>query len=99
MEHLYQPQPLSTGDSSPPYRLFFITNFPLLVKRVPFRAHLVGRTQSNISIPASTARTISSGVPTPIRYLGRFSGSCPTQASVIAHISPFSSPTESPPIA
>ena len=40
---------------------------PSQVKACPLRPDRVGSTQSNISIPRSTAPTISSGLPTPIR--------------------------------
>jgi hypothetical protein len=40
---------------------------PWRVNRWPLRALRVGSTQSNMSIPSSTAATRSSGVPTPIR--------------------------------
>ena len=40
---------------------------PERVNSQPLRAFRVGRTQSNMSIPTSTASRMSSGVPTPMR--------------------------------
>jgi hypothetical protein len=42
---------------------------------------------------------MSSGVPTPIRYLALFSGRAPAAARAISYISGFSSPTLRPPTA
>ena len=70
---------------------------PSDVNNCPFLAFLVGRTQSNISIPYLTASTISSGVPTPIRYLGLSSGNLSDINSNISVFSCFDSPTLKPP--
>ena len=72
---------------------------PRLVKRCPFLACLVGITQSNISMPKWTDFAISTGKPTPIRYLGLFFFICGIKFSKIASLSISGSPTASPPIA
>ena len=47
---------------------------PFHVKARPVLPDLVGKTQSNISIPFLTAPSISRGLPTPIKYLGLLIG-------------------------
>ena len=47
--------------------LFLILILPCQVNAKPVRPDLVGKTQSNISIPLFTAPKISDGVPTPIK--------------------------------
>jgi hypothetical protein len=42
---------------------------------------------------------MSSGVPTPIKYLGRRSGSIGASYSIMASINACGSPTASPPMA
>ena len=75
----------------------FIT--PVLVISCPFLAFLVGKTQSNISTPKKTASTISSGFPTPIRYLGLSSGRIFDKCFRTFVFSSLGSPTLNPPIA
>ena len=74
-------------------------SLPPGINTVPFRAFLVGRTESNMSTPLITASRMSPGAPTPIRYLGLQSGSRSVTTSIISYMVFFSSPTESPPIA
>jgi hypothetical protein len=45
---------------------------PVEVNAVPWNASDVGNTQSNMSTPWAIASSISGGVPTPIRYRGRW---------------------------
>ena len=70
---------------------------PMEVINWPLRAFLVGRTQSNISIPYLTASTISSGFPTPIKYLGLSLGSLSDIKDKIFVFSSLDSPTLNPP--
>jgi hypothetical protein len=72
---------------------------PLLVKAVPNLAVLVEKTQSNISIPRQTHTTRSSGYPTPIRYLGLFSGKSLAEFETVSQKLVFYSPPAKPPIA
>ena len=60
----------SSGSLSYWYFALRILIRPFQVKANPVLPDLVGRTQSNISIPLLTAPKISDGVPTPIKYLG-----------------------------
>ena len=72
---------------------------PVEVINCPFLAFLVGSTQSNISMPYLTASTISSGLPTPMRYLGLSSGNLSAINARIFVFSSLDSPTLSPPSA
>ena len=72
---------------------------PFAVKSIPFRAFLVGITQSNISTPRAIFSRMFIGVPTPIKYLGLSSGRIAVTTSVIAYISSAGSPTDNPPMA
>ena len=69
------------------------------MNRVPLRPFLVGITQSNISTPARTPSTRSSGVPTPITYRGVDSGSRGASQFMTSSICSFDSPTDRLPIA
>ena len=88
---------LSIGSSLFLYSAFLILITPSEVNNCPFLAFLVGNTQSNISIPYLTASTISSGVPTPMRYLGLSLGNLSDINSNISFFSFFDSPTLKPP--
>ena len=66
---------------------------------VPVLPFLVGITQSNISIPEEIANKISSGKPTPIRYLGLSSGKSSAVYALISLITDVGSPTATPPMA
>ena len=66
---------------------FLIFILPFQVKARPVLPDLVGKTQSNISIPLITAPKMSEGVPTPIKYLGLFLGICFLTASRTLNIS------------
>lgn len=66
---------------------------------VPCLPSLVGMTQSNMSIPRAIASRRSSGVQTPIRYLGTSVGNVGSIASSIVYISSLVSPTLNHPIA
>ena len=89
----------SKGDLSFANLEFLIFNFPFHVKAKPVLPDLVGKTQSNISIPSLTAPKISEGVPTPIKYLGLSLGKKSTDSFKILNISFWFSPTAKPPIA
>ena len=67
MEQVGQSQAGSGGSSESFQRAFFSTTGPCEVCSSPLRALRVGITQSNRSLPAATASTISPGVPTPMR--------------------------------
>jgi len=81
--------------------LIFKYFFSYLSKRTATRAarFWFGITQSNISTPWFTAKTNSSGRPSPIRYLGLFSGSIGKTHSKISRIFSLGSPTATPPMA
>jgi len=68
--HVWHPQFLSSGEKSSLYCICFNFMTHDVLKALPCLPSLVGITQSNISIPCSMASRISSGVPTPMRYLG-----------------------------
>ena len=72
---------------------------PWWVKSRPLRAQRVGRTQSNMSTPAPTETTRSTGVPTPMRYRGLSAGRSGATSATEACISSGRSPTEYPPSA
>ena len=79
--------------------LLWILSFPSQVKNWPFLAFRVGMTQSNRSIPFNTALIISSGFPTPMRYLSLSLGKISFINTTVSNIASFSSPTASPPMA
>ena len=56
-----------TGDNTNTFALFLMLTLPWDVIAMPWRAILVGRTQSNISTPRSTPSNRQSGLPTPMR--------------------------------
>ena len=87
------------GVSSSLYFLFFIFIFPFVPNAVPCLQSLVGRTQSNMSIPLYIASIRSSGVPIHMRYLGLFSGSLSLSVSSILCMSSLDSQTDSHQIA
>lgn len=89
-------QDFTSGVKSVLYFALFILRFHLGEKAMPCLPSLVGRTQSNISNPFSIACKISSGVPTPMRYLGLFSGSFDPVNLTMSWINFFSSPTLTP---
>ena len=97
--HVWHWQTGSSGESSVLYLAFFNLMVPSVPNAVPCLPNLVGITQSNISIPRNIASRKSSGVPTPMRYLGSATGRCGSIASSIAYISSLVSPTLSQPIA
>ena len=72
---------------------------PFAEKASPCLPNLVGNTQSNISNPSSIAWDISSGVPTPIKYLGTFVGSFEAVYATTSRIRSLDSPTLTPPTA
>lgn len=88
-----QVQDLTSGVKSDLYFALVILRLPLGENAMPCLPNLVGSTQSNISNPFSIACRISSGVPTPMRYLGFFSGSSEPACFTISWMSFFSSPT------
>ncbi len=90
---------LSRGVLSNLFSEFLIWTLPFQVKANPVLPDLVGRTQSNISIPLITAPNISEGVPTPIKYLGLSIGKLSFIPSKTSNISFCDSPTANPPIA
>lgn len=55
-------------------------------------AVLVGKTQSNISIPKATQTTRSIAIPTPIRYLGLLLSKISVPRLTIGQKSSFASP-------
>ncbi len=59
--------PGSSGRGSSACRAFLRLTAPRRVSACPVRPERVGSTQSNMSTPRSTAPTMSSGLPTPIR--------------------------------
>ena len=67
-------QVFTSGVKSALYFALVILRFHFDEKAMPCLPSLVGRTQSNISNPFSIACRMSSGVPTPMRYLGLSSG-------------------------
>ena len=81
------------------YGEFLILITPLEVYISPFQACLVGITQSNISTPTETALIISTGVPSPIKYLGFSTGIIGINDSRTKALSSAGSPTDSHPIA
>ena len=70
-----------------------------MVYKKPVLAFLVGITQSKISTPRFTASTMSSGVPTPIKYLTLSFGILQAILSKTLFLSSEVSPTDNPPIA
>ena len=57
----------SNGVLSDLYLLFLMLILPSQVNAKPVLPDLVGKTQSNISMPLFTEPIISDGVPTPIK--------------------------------
>lgn len=74
-----------------------ISKYPSWAKILPWRAFLVGQTESKISMPCSTASKISFGEPTPMRYRGLFSGMFTIETFIISFILSRGSPTARPP--
>ena len=79
--------------------LRIFTRPPNRSKNAPCRASRVGITQSNMSIPRSTASRMSENSPTPIKYLGFWMGKSGATSSSVRRKSDFDSPTAIPPIA
>ena len=69
------------------------------MKAVPNLAVRVGKTQSNISTPKPAHRAISTGYPTPIKYLGLFLGRNSQLYRTIRKKSDLAYPPAKPPIA
>src|SRR5580765_5285770 len=87
------------GERSVAHFLFLILITPCVVNSMPLRPLRVGITQSNMSMPRPIHSRIFHGVPTPIKYLGLFSGRCSQQRLAISYITASGSPTLKPPIA
>lgn len=80
---------------------FLLLNFiyPYEVKAVPNLAVRVGKTQSNISTPNAAHKAISTGYPTPIKYLGLFLGRYSQQNLTTLKKVALAYPPARPPIA
>ena len=89
----------SSGRSSSLYCIFSMLIFPWVVKSPPCREFIVGNRESKQSIPKAIASSKSSGLPTPIKYLGLSLSICCKLVLIVVFMSSLPSPMPSPPSA